>query len=96
MEKRFIPPDEAARELATRLFDDFTRGYNALGQFRGMVATEIERAAPGPIQQPLRDIDKLISSAQDQLDQVVQEMRKLAPGTTFLTLGRKPHHLPGR
>jgi len=78
------------------LFGELNKGYVALGQFRGRIATEVERAAPGPLKQPLRDIDQLISSAQDQLDKAIQEMRRMAPGTVLQTLGRKPHYLPGR
>ena len=96
MEKRFVTPDVAASKLATDLFDELNKGYVALGQFRGRVATEIERAAPGPLKQPLRDIDQLISAAQDQLDRAIEEMRQMAPGTLLVTLGRKPHYLPGR
>jgi len=96
MEKRFVTPDVAASKLAMDLFGELNKGYVALGQFRGRIATEVERAAPGPLKQPLRDIDQLISSAQDQLDKAIQEMRRMAPGTVLQTLGRKPHYLPGR
>jgi len=41
-------PDEAVIQLTMSLFDDLNKGYVALGQFRGRVATEIQRAAPEP------------------------------------------------
>lgn len=96
VEKRFVTPDVAASKLAMNLFDELNKGYVSLAQFRGRIATEIERAAPEPLKKPLRDIDQLISSAQDQLDRAVEEMRRMAPGTLLVTLGRKPHYLPGR
>jgi len=96
MDRRFVTPDKAASELAMDLFKELNKGYVALGQFRGRVATEMERAAPGPLKKPLRNIDQLISLAQDQMDAAIQEMRWMAPGTLLVTLGRKPPHLPGR
>ena len=96
MEKRFETPDVAASKLATDLFDELNKGYVALGQFRGRIATEIERAAPVPLKKPLRDIDQLISAAQDQLDRAIKAIRVISPGTLLVTMGRKPHHLPGR
>lgn len=96
MEKRFVTPDVAASKLAMGLFDELNKGYMALGKFRGRIATEIERTAPEPLKKPLGDIDQLISAAQDQLDRAIEEMRRMAPGTLLVTLGRKPPHLPGR
>jgi len=94
MEKRFVTPDEAASKLAMDLFDELSKGYVSLAQFRGRIATEIERAAPGPLKGPLKDIDTMVLAAQDQLDRAVEEMRRMAPGTLLVTLGRKPHYLP--
>lgn len=96
MERRFVTPDVAASKMAMNLFDELNKGYVALGQFRGRLATEILRAAPEPLKRPLQDIDQLISAAQDSLDKAVEEMRRMAPGTVLQTLGRKPHYLPGR
>jgi len=93
MERRI---DLEVNRLIMSLFDDFTRGYKSLGEFRGRISTEIQRSAPGPLKPGLEEIDRLVSGAQDDLDKAVEEMRKLAPGTLLVTLGRKPHHLPGR
>lgn len=96
MAKQFLTPDVAASKLAMDLFDELNKGYVALGQFRGRIATEIQRAAPSPLKGPLKDIDTMVSAAQDQLDRAIEEMRRMAPGTLLVTLGRKPHYLPGR
>ena len=90
------PKPDVASQLAMDLFGELNKGYVALAQFRGRVAVEIERSAPGPLKQPLKDIDLLISAAEDQVEKAIEEMRRMAPGTMLQTLGRKPPHLPGR
>lgn len=88
--------DEAATQLARNLFDDFNESYMALGQFRGKLATEIERVGQDNLRRSMEAVDGLISAAQDDLDRAVEKLRQMAPGTLLVTLGRKPHYLPGR
>lgn len=96
MARQFTTVDEAASQLTRNLFDDFNRGYMALGQFRGRLATEIERASRDNLRRSMEAVDGLISTAQDSLDQALEQLQQMAPGTILLTLGRKPHYLPGR
>jgi len=96
MARQFTAVDEAAAQLARDLFDNFGRGYVALGQFRGKLATEMERAGRDDLRKSMEAVDSLISAAQDDLDRAVEQLRRMAPGTVLQTLGRKPHYLPGR
>jgi predicted secreted protein len=95
-EKGALEIEREADLLARKLFDEFNEGYMSFAKFRGTLANEIMRADREDLRRKIEAVDNSISSAQDDLDQALEQLRTISPGTILLTIGRKPHHLPGR